>query len=81
MRSPFASSLQVARTALGFAVFGAMAPLLGLVALPLGRMRTRDAMQRALWMQSVVHRAARIFMGLIDTLEVVKSAKSSEQAS
>ncbi len=74
MRSPFASSLQVARTALGFAVFGAMAPLLGLVALPLGWIRTRDAMERALWMQSVVHRAARIFMRLIDALEAVESA-------
>lgn len=73
MCSPFAYLLQVVRTALGFAVFGAMAPVLGLVALPLARIRSRDGLERALWMQRVVHRAAQIFMGLIDTLGAVKS--------
>jgi len=69
----FAYLLQVARTALGFAIFGAMAPLLGLAALPLARIRSRDGFERALWMQRVVHRAARAFVGLIDTLGAVKS--------
>ena len=73
MRTPFAYSLQVARTALGFAVFGVLAVLLGLVALPVARIRPRDPTDRELWMQRVVHRAARIFMGLIDKLGVVKS--------
>ncbi len=73
MPSPFAYLLQVARTALGFAVFGVMASVLGLVALPLARIRSHDALERALWMQRVVHRAARIFMWLIDTLGAVKS--------
>jgi len=73
MRPPFSHSLQVVRTALGFAIFGAMAPLLGLVALPLARIRSRDGLERALWMQRLAHRAARIFMGLIDTLGAVKS--------
>ncbi|MCH7644516.1 MAG: 1-acyl-sn-glycerol-3-phosphate acyltransferase [Myxococcales bacterium] len=73
MRTPFAYSLQVARTALGFAVFGVLAALLGLVAFPVARIRPRDPMDRELWMQRVVHHVARIFMGLIDKLEVVKS--------
>jgi 1-acyl-sn-glycerol-3-phosphate acyltransferase len=74
MRTPFAYSLQVARTALGFAVFGVMAPVLGLVAFPVAQIRFRDALDRELWMQRTVHRAARAFMGLIDTLGAVKSA-------
>jgi 1-acyl-sn-glycerol-3-phosphate acyltransferase len=73
MCTPFAYSLQVARTALGFAIFGVMAPLVGLVAVPVARLRFRDALDRELWMQRQVHRTARAFMGLIDTLGVVKS--------
>ncbi|HEX9814498.1 MAG TPA: lysophospholipid acyltransferase family protein [Myxococcota bacterium] len=72
MHNPFAHSLQVARAALGFAAFGLMAPLLGLVAFSLVRLRSRDALDRELRMQRTVHRAARIFMGLIDTLGVVR---------
>ncbi len=72
MRSPFPYPLQVARTAICFAVFGVMAPVLGLVAFPLAQVRFRDALDRELWMQRVVHRAARIFMGLLETLRVVK---------
>jgi 1-acyl-sn-glycerol-3-phosphate acyltransferase len=74
MRTSFAYSLQVARTALGFAVFGVMAPALGLVAFLVAQARSRDASDRELWMQRTVHRAARFFMGLIDKLGAVKSA-------
>jgi 1-acyl-sn-glycerol-3-phosphate acyltransferase len=69
---PFAYSLQVARTAIGFAVFGVMAPVLGLVALPLARLGCRGALDRELRMQRTVHRAARVFMGLLETLGVVR---------
>jgi len=73
MCSPFAHPLQVARAALAFAVFGVIAPLLGVVRPALAWIRSRDALGRARWMQGLVHRAARIFMGLIDTLGVVES--------
>ena len=73
MRTPFAYSLQIARAALGFAVFGVMAPVLGLVAFPVAQIRCRDASDRELWMQRTVHRAAQIFMGLIDAIGVAKS--------
>jgi len=72
MSTQFSYPLQVARTALCFAVFGVMAPMLGLVAFPLAQIRFRDALDRELWMQRTVHRAARIFMGLIERLGVVK---------
>jgi 1-acyl-sn-glycerol-3-phosphate acyltransferase len=74
MRSSFAYPLQVARAALAFAVFGAMAPAIGLVAFPLAQLRFRDAAERELWMQRTAHRAARIFMRLLDALGVAKSA-------
>jgi len=74
MRTPFAYSLQVVRTALGFAVFGAMAPVLGLVGFPVARIRFRSALERELSMQRTVHHAARIFMGLLDSLGVMKSS-------
>jgi len=73
MPNPFAHILQVARTAIGFAVFGAMAPMLGLVAFPVAQIRFRGALDRELWMQRIVHRASRIFMGLLDTLGAVNS--------
>jgi 1-acyl-sn-glycerol-3-phosphate acyltransferase len=73
MRTRFAYSLQVARIALGFAVFGAMAPALGLVAFPLARVRYRSASDRELCVQRTVHRAARLFMGLLDRLGAVKA--------
>ena len=44
----FAYSLQVARTALGFAVFGVMAPALGFVAPLVAQIRFRDASDREL---------------------------------
>ncbi len=74
MRNSIAYALQVARAALGFAVFGAMAPVLGVVALPLAQIRARAGSDRELWMQRVVHRAARIFMRMLDRLGVVESA-------
>ncbi len=73
MHTPFAYSLQVARTALGFAAFGLMAPVLGLVAFQVAQTRSRDALDRELRMQRIVHRAARVFMRLINTLGAVKS--------
>jgi len=73
MRNPFANFPQVVRTAIAFAVFGAMAPLLGLVAFPVAQIRFRSALDRELWMQRTVHRASGIFMGLLDTLGVVES--------
>jgi 1-acyl-sn-glycerol-3-phosphate acyltransferase len=74
MRTPFAYSLQVASTALSFAVFGAMALVLGLVAFPVAQIRFRSALERELSVQRTVHRAARVFMGLLDALGVLTSS-------
>jgi 1-acyl-sn-glycerol-3-phosphate acyltransferase len=72
MHTRFAYPLQVARTAIAFAVFGLMAPVLGLVAYPLVKLRSRDALDRELRMQRTAHRAARHFMALLEALEVVR---------
>lgn len=72
MHSRFAYPLQVARTAIAFAVFGLMAPVLGLVAYPVVRLRARDALDRERRMQRTAHRAARSFMALLEALEVVR---------
>jgi 1-acyl-sn-glycerol-3-phosphate acyltransferase len=42
------------------------------VALPLARLRCSGALDRELWMQRSVHRAARFFMGLLGALGVVQ---------
>ncbi len=68
MHTRFASTLQIARVATGLAIFGLGAPLLGLLALPVAYLVNRDPAERALWMQRTVHRAARIYLGLIEAI-------------
>jgi 1-acyl-sn-glycerol-3-phosphate acyltransferase len=72
MRTRLGHARQVARTALGFAAFGAMAAVLGAVAPTLARIRARSRADRELWMQRLAHRAARRFMRLIEWLGVIE---------
>lgn len=55
--------LRLVQTVVGFAVFGAVVLGLGFVAIPLSRRFSRDALSDELRAQRWVHRGARVFLG------------------
>jgi 1-acyl-sn-glycerol-3-phosphate acyltransferase len=80
MQSPFSYSLQFARTAVCLVAFGVMAQLLGLFAVPVARIRFRDALSRELWMQRAVHRTAQVYMALVAKIGVLQSVGHGVEA-
>jgi 1-acyl-sn-glycerol-3-phosphate acyltransferase len=68
MRTVSASTLQIARVAVGLAIFGVCAPLLGLIALPAAYFMGRNPLERELWMQRTVHHSARIYLRMLEKI-------------
>ena len=74
MRTQLASTLQIARVATSFAIFGVCVPLIGLIGPSAAYFMNRDPLQREVRMQRAVHHAARIYLRLIERIGALRLA-------